>query len=45
MIDENVLPFKLELTDKKLTPHVGLVLAHEFPCRPKIRPHASFRHS
>ena len=30
MIDENVLPFKLELSSEKLTPHVGLVLAHEF---------------
>ena len=30
MIDETVLPFKLELTNEKLTPHAGLVLAHEF---------------
>ena len=30
MIDENVLPFKLEMTNEKLTPHAGLVLAHEF---------------
>ena len=30
MIDEQVLPFKLELTDELLTPHAGLVLAHEF---------------
>jgi hypothetical protein len=30
MIEQNVLPFKLELTNEKLTPHAGLVLAHEF---------------
>ena len=30
MIDENVLPFKLELTNEKLAPHAGLVVAHEF---------------
>lgn len=30
MIEENVLRFKLELTDERLTPHAGLVLAHEF---------------
>lgn len=30
MIEQNVLPFKLELTREKLTPHAGLVLAHEF---------------
>jgi len=30
MIDETVLPFKLELTNEKLTPHAGLVVAHEF---------------
>ena len=30
MIDENVLPFKLELSTEQLTPHTGLVLAHEF---------------
>ena len=30
MIEQNVLPFKLEWTNEKLTPHAGLVLAHEF---------------
>jgi Transposase DDE domain group 1 len=30
MIEQNVLRFKLELTDELLTPHAGLVLAHEF---------------
>ena len=30
MIDETVLPFKLELTNEKLTPHAGVVVAHEF---------------
>ena len=30
MIDENVLPFKLELSSEQLTPHAGLLLAHEF---------------
>jgi hypothetical protein len=30
MIEQNVLPFKLEMTNEKLTPHAGLVLAHEF---------------
>ena len=30
MIEENVLPFKLEMTNEKLTPHAGLVVAHEF---------------
>lgn len=30
MIEQNVLPFKLELTNERLTPHVGLVLTHEF---------------
>jgi hypothetical protein len=30
MIDENVLPFKMEMTDEKLTAHAGLVVAHEF---------------
>ena len=30
MIAETVLPFKLELTTEQLTPHAGLVLAHEF---------------
>ena len=30
MIDESVLPFKLELTTEKLTPHAGLAVAHEF---------------
>ena len=29
MMEQNVLPFKLELTKEKLTPHGGLVLAHE----------------
>jgi len=30
MIEENVLPFKLEVSEELLTPHAGLVLAHEF---------------
>jgi len=30
MIDETVLPFKLELTNEKLTAHAGLAVAHEF---------------
>lgn len=30
MIGENVLPFKLEQTDEKLTPHAGLLMCHEF---------------
>lgn len=30
MINQNVLPFKLEISDELLTPHAGLVLAHEF---------------
>jgi hypothetical protein len=30
MIDDSVLPFKLELTNELLTPHAGLVVAHEF---------------
>ncbi len=30
MRNETVLPFKLEMTDEKLTAHGGLVLAHEF---------------
>jgi len=30
MIEQNVLPYKLELTNEKLTPHAGLVVAHEF---------------
>jgi len=30
MIEQNVLPFKLELTDEELTPHAGLIVAHEF---------------
>jgi hypothetical protein len=30
MINKNILPFKLEISDEKLTPYAGLVLAHEF---------------
>lgn len=30
MIEQNVLPFKLELTHEMLTPHAGLAVAHEF---------------
>ena len=30
MISQNVLPFKLERSNESLTPHAGLVLAHEF---------------
>jgi hypothetical protein len=30
MIDETLLPFKLELTNEKLTAHAGLAVAHEF---------------
>jgi hypothetical protein len=30
MIRQNVLPFKMEISDELLTPHAGLILAHEF---------------
>ncbi|MFO7898608.1 MAG: transposase, partial [Planctomycetota bacterium] len=30
MISENVLPFKLERTNEKLTAHAGLLIGHEF---------------
>jgi hypothetical protein len=30
MINKNILPFKLEITKESLTPHAGLILAHEF---------------
>lgn len=30
MIPENLLPFKLEISNELLTPHAGLILAHEF---------------
>jgi len=30
MIDETLLPFKLEFTNEMLTPHAGLVVTHEF---------------
>jgi hypothetical protein len=30
MIEQDVLPYKLELTNEKLTPHAALVVGHEF---------------
>ena len=30
MINKSVLPFKMEISDELLTPHAGLIIAHEF---------------